>query len=195
MPRPKEFDPEQALDKAVHLFWRQGYQATSVQDLVDAMGINRFSLYDTFGDKHQLFLAALDRYMQKWRNDKLYALEHSQEGLPAIRRFFQEWLESYDSEKGSQGCFLTNSAVEVAPHDQAAAAFVRANLARLENAFYQALVRARKKGEIPKSLNLRDYACFFTNSIMGFTVLLKVLPDRKALERIFRTLFASLQKA
>ncbi len=194
MPRPKEFDPEQALDKAMHLFWRKGYKATSVQDLVDAMGINRFSLYDTFGDKHQLFLATLDLYEQEWGKDKLYALEHSQEGLRAIRRFFQEWLESYDSEEGRQGCFLTNSAVEVALHDQAAAAFVRADLARLEEAFYKALVRARKKGEIPKSLNLRDYACFFTNSIMGFTVLLKVHPDRKVLERILHTLFASLKK-
>ncbi len=64
MPRVKEFDPDQALDRAMELFWRKGYEATSVQDLVEHMGINRFSLYDTFGSKHELFMAALDRYSE-----------------------------------------------------------------------------------------------------------------------------------
>ena len=63
MPRPKEFDPQEVLDKAVDLFWRQGYEFTSIQDLVDHLGINRASLYETFGDKHQLFLGAISQVL------------------------------------------------------------------------------------------------------------------------------------
>ncbi len=72
-------------------FWRKGYEATSIQDLVEQMGINRFSLYDTFGDKHRLYLAALDRYRQKVASESLACLEHSHKGLTAIRSVDISW--------------------------------------------------------------------------------------------------------
>ena len=194
MPRPKEFDPEQALDKAMRLFWRKGYEATSVQDLVDAMGINRFSLYDTFGDKHQLYLAALRRYDEKMVGDKLRALEHSDEGLAAIRRYFDEWIDWAQTRGGSPGCLMTNSAVESALHDKEAAAIIRKNLERTEEAFHKALVCARKKGEISKAGNLRDTARYLTSHAMGFGVLVKGRPDPKVLKSAIRVIFSHLKK-
>ena len=194
MPRPKEFDPEQALDKAMRLFWRKGYEATSVQDLVEAMGINRFSLYDTFGGKHQLYLAALRRYDEKMVGEKLRALEHSEEGLPAIRRYFDEWIDCAQTRGGSPGCLMTNSAVESTLHDKAAAAIIRANLERTEDAFYKALVRAQKKGEITKSLSPRDTARYLTSNAMGFGVLAKGRPDPKVLRSTIRVIFSHLKK-
>ncbi len=195
MPRPKEFDPEQTLDKAMHLFWRKGYKATSVQDLVDAMGINRFSLYDTFGDKHQLYLAALRRYDEQMVGEKLQALEHSEQGLPAIRRYFDEWIDLAQTRGGCPGCLITNSAIESSLNDKKAAAIIRANLERTEEAFYQTLVRARKKGEINKSLNLRDTARYLTGNAMGFSVLAKGRPDPKVLKSAIRVIFSHLKNS
>lgn len=194
MPRPKEFDPDKALEKAMQVFWRKGYEATSVQNLVDSMGINRFSLYDTFGDKHRLFLAAFDRYRQKVLLERLRRLEGSPEGLPAIRRYFRGLVEVATSEAGRQGCLLTNSLVELAPHDEEAAARVRANLKRTEDAFHKALLRAREKGEIRASRNLRDLARFLTNTVHGLFVLAKARPQRGELEGIARIALAALKK-
>ena len=195
MPRPKEFDPEQALDKAMHLFWRKGYEATSVQDLVDAMGINRFSLYDTFGDKHRLFLATLDRYSQKVVFDRLCALEQSEEGLGAIRRYFQGVLKSTQSKEGLKGCLLTNCAIEVAPYDEEAAARIRTHLKRMEDIFYKALLRARTRGELRENLSLRDTARFLTNSAQGLGVLTKARPGRKEVGGIIRIILSTLQNS
>ncbi len=195
MPRPKEFDPGEALDQAVQLFWRQGYEATSVQDLVEHMGINRFSLYDTFGDKHQLYLAALDRYRQKVASESLACLEHSREGLAAIRRYFLQLLDSTTTPQGTKGCLMANSAVEVASRDLEAAARVQAYLAGSDEAFYHALVRAREKGEIRKSASLRDSARFLTTSALGLTTRIKAGAGRKQLEGVVRTIFAALNKS
>lgn len=195
MPRPKEFEPNAVLDKAMQLFWRKGYEATSIQDLVEHMGINRFSLYDTFGDKHRLYLAALDRYRQKVASESLAILEHSREGLPAIRRYFLALLDSAATPQGKEGCLMANSAVEVAPHDSEAAARVQAYLARSDEVFYQALARAREKGEIRPPTNLRDLARFLTTSALGLTVQIKAGTGRKELEGIVRAAFAGLKKS
>ena len=194
MPRPKEFEPNAVLDKAMQLFWRQGYEATSVQDLVEHMGINRFSLYDTFGDKHQLYLAALDRYRQKVASESLACLEHSREGLAAIRRYFLQLLDLATTPQGTKGCLMANSAVEVASHDREAAARVQVYLAGSDEAFHRALARAREKGEIRPSASLRDAARFLTSSALGLTVRIKVGSGRKELEGIVRTIFAALKK-
>lgn len=177
----------------MEVFWRKGYEAASIQDLVEQMGINRFSLYDTFGDKHQLFLAALERYRQKMAYEKLQPIENSQEGLGAIRRYFSDILGWALSEQGRYGCLITNSAVEMAPHDQEAAACIRAHLKRMDAVFYKALLRAREKGEIGKTRNLRDLARFLTSSAQGLGVLAKASPERKELEGTLRTIFAALK--
>ena len=117
MPRPKAFDPDAALQKAMHVFWERGYEATSVQDLVEGMGINRFSLYSTFGNKHQLFVTVLERYCATIGANLVGDLEHSAAGLTAIRQFFTRLVDFFASAKGWRGCLMTNTAVELAPHD------------------------------------------------------------------------------
>lgn len=110
MPRQKEFDPERVLEKAMGVFWEKGYHATSVRDLVERMGINRFSMYDTFGGKRQLFLAALDRYTRRTRDGMLGALERSDQGLPAIRQYLMSVVDEYSARSGWRGCLMINSA-------------------------------------------------------------------------------------
>lgn len=192
VPRPKEFDPEKALDRAVQLFWRKGYEATSVQDLVQAMQINRFSLYDTFGDKHRLFLSALNRYCEKVTGQLLGALERSSEGLPAIRRYFDAIVEGAASPLGRQGCLMVNTMTELAAHDYEVACVVDAHRKRMEQAFHHALGRARARREISGSGNLRNLARFLTASALGLAVRAKTRPRRAELAAVARTTLAAL---
>jgi TetR/AcrR family transcriptional repressor of nem operon len=191
-PRAKEFDPDEALEKAMELFWRKGYEATSIKNLVDHMGINRFSLYSTFGDKHQLFLAACARYHEHNDRNALAPLETAEEGLPSIREYFTRMVDGFASEGGSRGCLMTNSAVELAPHDQDAAEKTGAFLLRQQEAFYNALGRAQRRGEIPDWKNLNDLARFLTMTAQGLAVLAKISPRREIFDSIVDVSLAAL---
>ena len=182
MPRPKAFDPDDVLSKAMQLFWECGYEATSIEDLVAGMGINRFSLYSTFGDKHQLFLAALAHYRATVVARLLEDLERSEAGVAAIRQFFTRLVASFASVQGSRGCFLTNTAVERAPHDPQAAATVHAHVVRLEEAFARVLLHAQQTHDVPTTHAGRDLARFLTGAALGLGVLAKTAPGRQALE-------------
>src|SRR6266511_2566188 len=182
MPRAKAFDPDEALQKAMQIFWEHGYGATSVEALVQGMGVNRFSLYSTFGGKHQLFVAALERYRDTIVADLVGELEHAASGRAAIRQFFTRLVNFFASAHGWRGCLFTNTAVELAPHDPQAAAKVQAYVVRLEEAFYRALLQAKQTGQVAGSSNCRDLARFLTGSALGLRVLTKTLPGRQARE-------------
>jgi TetR/AcrR family transcriptional repressor of nem operon len=182
MPRSKAFDPDATLHKAMKIFWERGYEATSVEDLVQGMGINRFSLYSTFGDKHQLFVAVLERYCATVVADLMRELEDSTAGLPAIRQFFTRLVEFFASARGWRGCLITNTAVELAPHDPQAAAKVQAYVVRLEEAFYRVLLQAQQTRQGAATHSCRDLARFLAGSALGLGVLAKTSPGRPALE-------------
>lgn len=181
MPRTKEFDPDCALDSAMQLFWEKGYEATSVQDLVERMEINRFSLYSTFGSKHDLFLKALDRYRDRVVSEALRAMEDTDGGLALIRRYFQATLKFVSSKQGWHGCLMTNSAVEL-PHDLEAGAKVQAHLKRLEDAFYRQLRHAQRTGELNSKRRPRELARYLTGVAQGLGVLSRGSPGRRALK-------------
>jgi TetR/AcrR family transcriptional repressor of nem operon len=192
MPRQKAFDPDEALQKAMQVFWERGYEATSVEDLVQSMGINRFSLYSTFGDKHQLFVAALERYRATIVADLVGELEQSEAGLAAIRQFFTRLVDFFASSKGWRGCLLTNTAVELAPHDPQAAAKVQAHVVRLEEAFYRVLLQTQQTQQRTAVHTYRDLARFLTGSALGLGVLAKTSPGRQALEGYVRVILSVL---
>lgn len=182
MPRPKAFDPDEVLHKAMHAFWERGYEATSIQDLVACMGINRFSLYSTFGDKHQLFLAALERYRDQVVARLVADLERSDAGLGALRQFFTRLVEAFASAQGWRGCLMTNTAVELAPHDPQAALQVQAHVVRLEEAFARVLLQAQQTHALAATHACGDLARFLTGAALGLGVLAKTAPGRPALE-------------
>jgi TetR/AcrR family transcriptional repressor of nem operon len=192
MPRPKAFDPDAALQKAMQIFWERGYEATSVDDLVQGMGINRFSLYSTFGDKHQLFVAALERYRDTIVADLVGELEQSAAGLAAIRQFFTRLVDFFASSRGWCGCLMTNTAVELAPHDPQAAARVQAHVVRLEEAFFRVLLQAQPTPPHTAVHACRDLARFLTGSALGLGVLAKTSPGRQALEGYARVVLSVL---
>jgi TetR/AcrR family transcriptional regulator, transcriptional repressor for nem operon len=145
--RTKEFRPEEALDAAMQLFWCRGYEATSMRDLLDGMGIGRGSFYNTFGDKHALFLASLDRFRElrtSWIDE---VLEDS--GLGGIEEVFGRTVDSLVGFEPRRGCLMANTAVELGPHDAQVAEKVSSYVRHTETIFERALIRAQEAEEIP----------------------------------------------
>ena len=193
MPRQKEFDREVALDRAMSAFWTKGYASTSVEDLVARMGVQRGSLYATFGDKRTLFLSALDRYQRVVTRELFDALEAPGSGLEAIRRFFRLRVEGSLDRSRPPGCLVTNSAVELSRRDRGAAAKVGGSLAGLEAAFRRALERARAQGELAATRDVRALARFLTSSAQGLSVMAKAFPERAVLEDVVKVVLAALE--
>jgi TetR/AcrR family transcriptional repressor of nem operon len=193
VPRQKEFDREAALDRAMSAFWTKGYAATSVEDLVAHMGIQRGSLYATFGDKRSLFLSALDRYQRVVTRELLEALEAPGSGLEAIRRFFRLRVEGSLDRSRPAGCLVTNSAVGLSQRDRGAAAKIGGSLAGLEAAFLRALERARAQGELAAARDVRALARFLTSSAQGLSVMAKAFPERRVLEDVVAVVLTSLE--
>src|SRR5215207_4045492 len=122
MARHKEFDRDEALHKAMEVFWSRGYEAASVGELVEHMGINRQSLYDTFGDKHALFLQALDRYHEVESRKLLDLLERPGSVKRALRQLFTGVVEGSLCDGGRRGCLMGNAMSELAGRCEATAA-------------------------------------------------------------------------
>ncbi|GHC50229.1 TetR/AcrR family transcriptional regulator [Streptomyces flavofungini] len=175
MARTKEFDPDAALRAALDLFWSRGYEATSMADLVEHLGIGRASIYATFGNKRELYLKAMDRYTEL--NDPLLLDELSRPGpaLPGIRALFDRFVaESSAPDSRLAGCFVTNTAAELAPHDPAADRRVELNWEQIETLLHAALTRARAQGEIPADRDPRALARMLLVLLQGMRVVGKV---------------------
>lgn len=184
MPRTKEFEPGEALDAAMQLFWRNGYAATSIRDLLDGMGIGYGSLYNTFGDKHALFLACLDRFRElrtSWIDE---VLEDS--GLSGIEEVFRRTVDGLVGFEPRRGCLLANTAVELGPHDAEVAAKISRYVRHTEAVFERAVIRAQEAGEIPADRDPRALARFLVNALHGLRVLARVGTDRAVLEDVVR---------
>ena len=193
--RPKEFDQETALQRAMEVFWAHGYEATSVQDLLDAMGINRGSMYDTFGDKHALFSQAIDYYGRTVTRGLEGTLDASGSPLGNIRKVLRNMAgQSLTGDGRGCGCLATHTAVELAPHDAEVGRTVKALLARVEKAFHRALGRAVEAGELSPDVNGRALARFFTGTLQGLVVMGKAATGKAAMNDIVDTALSVLEQ-
>ncbi len=193
MARPREFDAQEALERAMEVFWAKGYEATSLADLIAAMGISKSSFYDTFGSKHELFLAALDHYNETVASCHMRALmERSESARAGIAAVFDHQVALMTGNGERRGCFVANCAVEMAAHDPAAADRVCTGLARMEEAFLEAVARGQAAGEIPAGRDGRALARYLTSSLNGLIVMAKARPERTALQDIARIVLSAL---
>jgi TetR/AcrR family transcriptional repressor of nem operon len=135
MARPREFDESRALEAATLCFWQHGYEATSLRDLTAAMGLTSPSLYNSFGDKQQLFERALEHYLDRTTRDRLRRLEEMLAPRQALEQFFAEIIGHSVKDRQRKGCFLVNSALEIAPHDARCRAMIAAQFAGIEGFF------------------------------------------------------------
>lgn len=177
MARTKEFDPDAALQKALELFWERGYEATSMADLVERLGIARASIYATFGGKHDLYVKAFERYLQTRDPDVVEALSQPGPALPAVRSLVEAYAEESRCDQRRRGCMVVNAAVEVMPRDPQIARRVEASWDTLETALTSALTRARAQGEISADKDPRALARFLLVVMQGIRVLGRAHPD------------------
>src|SRR5215831_8677527 len=164
MARPREFDVDSALERAMDVFWSKGYEATSLDDLCGATGLSRSSLYATFGNKRELLLQTVDRYVEQ-RTPRIEAIleryANLHEGIAALAR---EFIEQIISGAGRRGCFLGNCAAELPRSDRTAMARVRQGLERTEATFRRALAEAQRRGELRPGADVDALARFLTAS-------------------------------
>jgi TetR/AcrR family transcriptional repressor of nem operon len=192
MPWEKRFDIDETLEKAMRVFWARGYEATSMQALVQAMGINRGSLYDTFGGKRQLFLAALHRYDERNRRARLEALERGGSPRGAIEALFRGWIDAALEDAERSGCFLTNTALELAVHDREVGDLVARSQQETESFFMRLVERGQSEGEIPLSVDAPATARALLAALIGLLVLARSRPDAALLQSIADSAMASL---
>lgn len=183
MPWEKQFDVDAVLDRAMQQFWSRGYEATSMQDLVACTGINRASLYATYGDKRALFLAALRRYDEKVCAEMLSELESRYQPREAIRELFRGFTRI--PERGAcRGCFLTNTALELAAHDQEVGRLVAHGQQGIE-AFLARMIRQGKAdGAIGEHVKPAETARSLLASLIGVVVLSRSRPEPALLRTI-----------
>jgi len=194
MARPRQFDPDEVLDRSMHEFWERGYRDTSVDDLVRVTGVRPGSLYNAFpGGKRGLFLETLHRYSNLVVPEKLGALERPGSGLPELRAYFDGLVRDLSTPEGRMGCLMVNSAVELAAEDSEVGALVRGHMARLERNAERALRNAKRRGEISAHVNPRAKATQLMATGMGLMVVGKTDPGRKVLETIVNGAFADIE--
>ncbi len=176
MARPRTFDEEAVLNRAMLLFWRKGYEATAMSDLVEELGLGRGSIYAAFGDKHQLFLRALGRYLDHQTQLLTTALDEEGPVLPRLRDVLDRLLAA-DAACGNAGCFSVNSIAELLPHDTEVGELARRSTASAEEAFTAQLERAARDGELSPAITPRDAARLLQNLVQGIQIMRKVDPD------------------
>jgi TetR/AcrR family transcriptional regulator, transcriptional repressor for nem operon len=194
MPRPREFDETAALEAAMQCFWQRGYEATSLRDLTASMGLTAPSLYNAFGDKQELFSRALERYLDYTTRDRLYRLEQSLAPKAALHQFFAEIIEHSISDRQRKGCFLVNSALEVAPHDAACRAVIAAQFAEIEGFFRKCILAGQADETVSTDINADDTARLLLGVLLGIRVLARTKPKRAILEGVVRPALILLER-
>ena len=191
MARAKEFDREVVLERAMEFFWAQGYEAASMRELLDTMDIGRQSLYDTFGDKHSLFVASLQHYYEKGMRTVVAQLSAPDGGLSAIEEYF-DGMARRMSTKPYRSCLLINSAIELAPHDPEVAAIVNRFVKKLRKGFAKALEVAQSKGEA-RIDDIDAVAWHLTNSAMGLGPMSKARVPYKDLKLVSEQILKNIR--
>jgi TetR/AcrR family transcriptional repressor of nem operon len=191
MGRPKRFDPDRALDQALATFWLRGYEGTSLDDLTLAMGLGRASLYNAFGDKHALFLRALDRYCASALTQLQQVLESSPAVRASITAVFRGTVEMLWSDPSRRGCLLVNSTTERAAIDPTVAMRAAEGFERLTSEFRSALERGQRSGELQPHLDVRATARYLASALNGLRLLAK-MTDRQVADDIVKVTLATL---
>lgn len=173
MARPREFEPEEALDKAMRQFWAKGYHDTSIRDLVEATGVNYYGLYGVFENKHGLFLAALDHYRDTVTAEILAQLKQPGPLTDVITKTYEHLLNIGKTRGGPIGCLMCNTAVELASEDPEAANKVQANMAQLRAGFHATLTEAQQSGELAAERDIGALSEFLTTTVYSLALLLR----------------------
>lgn len=173
MGKSKLFDEQEVLQKAISIFTDKGYNGTSMQELVDGLGISRSSLYDTFGDKRQLYLKALEAYQQQYGGQLCKLTSGTQSAKAAIRDLLELVVTDLLNDKQRKGCFMVNAGIEMATQDQEVNEMICQTEQQLEQAFIKVIRQGQQKGEIDAEKDPVALARFLNNTVKGMQVSVK----------------------
>ncbi|MEQ0565307.1 TetR/AcrR family transcriptional regulator [Amycolatopsis sp. NEAU-NG30] len=187
MPRVREFDTDEVVQKAMEIFWRQGYEATSIQDLAEATGLGRGSLYAAFGSKHGLYEHALQRYVRLTTDATRTSLMQRVPIRQVVRDLLLGRIDDALKEPGRPGCLLVMAITERLPHDEATSRIVRDAIAALQDSFYGTLHLARSMGELPPETDIPAVSNFLVTMIQGLRVMSAVCRDKEMLSQVVDT--------
>ncbi|MEN8646191.1 TetR/AcrR family transcriptional regulator [Bacillus cereus group sp. BceL062] len=184
MARTREFDEDQVLDAAMQLFWEKGYEATSLSDLTSRMGIQRPSIYSAFGDKKELFEAALRRYTMSRASDIRNRLQSHSSVKESFSIFFADVVNEEYAGDLSKGCFCINTMVELAPHDERFEILTREHQMYLAVIFQETIERGIQSGELEFNTDAKSLAQALIVALIGLTVMMKSRPQRSFVDNV-----------
>jgi len=195
MARPVEFDENKVLNSAMEQFWREGYEASSVQKLLDCTGINRGTLYNSFGDKDTFFKSCVDQYnkvvavwiQQSLKNDELAA-------WVAIEKFFEESVLNLTNKQRGMGCLLVNSICESINYDKEMRKVIRGSLSVVRKALVLRLKEAHKNRKMKKGVSVEFAADVLMNNLYGVRVNSRDGKTPKQLKELIKFTISSLQR-
>jgi TetR/AcrR family transcriptional regulator, transcriptional repressor for nem operon len=196
MARPREFDEDQALDRALEVFWKLGYANTSLDDLTKAMGIQRGSFYNTFGSKRETYLRALMRYADVMTSGGPYSqVAHMEPGLDSLQHMFSQYIDSVTGGKPYPGCFFVHASKEHRGDDPEIQRVIQLGIGRMQAFIEKSIEVAQKAGDLPPHLDPHATALAFMSLAWGLHVMADAGVPKKALVDAGRQLFAMSRTA
>lgn len=187
-----QFDREKALQAAVMLFWRKGFNATSMEDLKTATGINESSLYNTFGNKKQLFIEALQAYGEIVKQ-KFASLPTEEQPTESIRMLMRGIANMAAQREGAAGCMMMNSALELGAEHQDIVDIVNECYGQIENWLYDTIVRAQSRDEIPADKDAKNLARFLCYSLQSMFTIARTNPTEEFMTDVVETTLSILE--
>jgi TetR/AcrR family transcriptional regulator, transcriptional repressor for nem operon len=184
MARQKEFDEQSVIETATNLFWKRGYNAVSTQDLIDAFGISRSSMYGAFKDKRSLFIIALQHYRETASQGMINVLNENKSFKETITQLLMQLIKDTISDNDNKGCFIVNTAIELAPHDNEILEIIQENRQNIVSALTTSIEKGIKSGEIKTNQKPKSLANYFYNLINGLRVDAKVNKDKNNYKEI-----------
>jgi TetR/AcrR family transcriptional repressor of nem operon len=192
--RPREFDTDAAVERAMGVFWSCGYHGTSLPDLLEATNLSRGSLYAAFGDKHALFLCALDRYIDEALARLDTELDSRKDALAGLRTCLAGYVDRTSGVAGKRGCLVVATAMELAAHDAEVDKRIRRFFKTMETRLTQALARAQAAGQLADDIEPATAARLLLCLVEGMRVVGKTRPNRTMSQAVVQTLIDRFAK-
>ncbi len=194
MARPREFDETEALDQAMVVFWKKGYQNTSLDDLLDAMGIQRGSFYNTFGSKRETYLRAIDRYSEFMLNGGPYTQAVRLEpGLGALATLFDNYIDSVTGDAEPRGCFFAHVSKEHRGDDPVIQQAILKGIERMRGLVKRSIEAAQRDGDLPEQVSAEGMATLFMSVAWGIHVMAEAGVPKEDLKTAMSQLFVMSQ--
>ena len=191
--RPLEFDPDLALVSAMQLFWRKGFETSSLQELLNSMGLSKSSFYQTFRSKHALFQRSIQHYRESFCTEMRASLEKAKSGKDFIEDTLSNITDETTGANSRQGCLLMNTASEFAQSDPEIAELVSQSIEIITDIFEMAVRQAQLEGDISPAQDSRTLAMYLVSSIAGLKNMVKAGADRETVKRIAAITLSALR--